>query len=103
MSAGTAPGGCTGRGRKGWLNSGIFLTTYGRHPWTSRAGSSKRNGASAMTITPPGPDERPEAQRPGLNALWTLVVDRFRDYLHWATIVAEDPRHRQGGPHEQGT
>ena len=62
-----------------------------------------------MTTTPPAPGERGEPvhepgrvdpQRAKLAALWTLVLDRFHDYLHWATVVADDPRPHRGGPHD---
>lgn len=65
-----------------------------------------------MMTMPPAPDEpgrpgggtdRPDAPRAGIAALWALVLDRFRDYLHWITIVADDPILRPGGEHDKDT
>ena len=43
-----------------------------------------------MMTRPPGPGEppcqdEPAAWQASLAALWALALDRFRDYLHWAT------------------
>jgi hypothetical protein len=43
-----------------------------------------------MTAKPSGPGEPPwqddlAGRRAPLAALWALALERFRDYLHWAT------------------
>jgi hypothetical protein len=48
----------------------------------------------------PGPFGPPDLQRAKLATLWTLVMDRFRDYLHWVTMVTDDPRLNPGGSHD---
>jgi hypothetical protein len=72
-----------------------------------------------MMTRPPGPGEPPwrdeAAGRPAsVAALWALALDRFRDYLHWATgarmneatgdhqarETASDPRQDRGETHD---
>jgi hypothetical protein len=61
-----------------------------------------------MTTGPPGPGEPPGPGGAGepagraapLTALWALALARFRDYLHWVTEAAGDPRHDRGGSHD---
>jgi hypothetical protein len=69
-------------------------------------GSAARNldraGAQRAGLQRTGA-QRAGLQRAGLAAWWAVVLDRFRDYLHWAAIVTEEPRHSQGAPHEQDT
>ena len=48
-----------------------------------------------MTTRPHGPAEPPDSaggdgQRAAISRLWPLVLDRFRDYLHWTGKPATD-------------
>ena len=62
---------------------------------------------------PPAPDEPTgghEAKRHGRDLMsqrharlvspWGLVLDRFRDYLHWTMDVTSDPSTEPGGTHD---
>jgi hypothetical protein len=59
---------------------------------------------------PTGGPGGPSGQQPGsdlvrprharLVGLWALVLDRFRDYLHWTMDMASDPSTEPGGAHD---
>ncbi|MGD0373909.1 MAG: hypothetical protein ABSB01_04910 [Streptosporangiaceae bacterium] len=52
---------------------------------------------------PAGDPGRLDAQRSGSATLGALVLDRFRDYVHWAAKVPGDTPLYPGGSHDPGT
>ena len=59
-----------------------------------------------MRTGPAGPDEprwqdEMAARRASLSAVWALALGRFRDYLHWVSEPAGDPRREGGETHDR--
>ena len=57
-----------------------------------------RNTRSPARGEPGGPDGAPGLG--ALAALWSLALERFRDYLHWASDLTAGPRPDLGGSND---
>ncbi len=67
---------------------------------TTRPPEPGEPGRPGHESGPPGPVGPVDLQRAKLATLWTLVLDRFLDYLDSVTMVTDDPRLNPGGSHD---
>lgn len=67
-------------------------------PWAARRGPSRRPDGGISRARHQGV----ENQQVKMAALWTMILGRFRDYLHMTATVNHELHSTLGGPDDTG-